>query len=135
VSTFEPVEKNARDVAGGVRRGGFATCPGCGEGKLFDGFLKVAESCAACGEALHHHRADDAPAYLTILVVGHVFLPVVLGVEELLAPPIWVHALLWGTTVPALCLALLRPIKGMIVGLQWATFMHGFGDEPARSDA
>jgi uncharacterized protein (DUF983 family) len=64
-----------------------------------------------------------------------VFLPVVLGVEELFAPPISVHALLWGTSIPAVCMALLRPIKGMIVGLQWATFMHGFGERAPQSDA
>ncbi len=131
----EIVETGSRDVVSALRRGCFATCPNCGLGRLFDGFLMVADRCGSCGEELHHHRADDAPAYLTILVVGHVFLPVVLGVEEIFAPPIWLHILLWGATIPAACLALLRPIKGMIVGLQWANLMHGFGGAPADADA
>jgi uncharacterized protein (DUF983 family) len=127
--------KESRDLVAAVRRGGFGTCPRCGEGKLFHGLLRVADGCGSCGEELHHHRADDAPAYITILIVGHVFLPVVLGVEEFFSPPIWLHMLLWGTTIPAACLALLRPIKGMIVGLQWANFMHGFGRGAANADA
>jgi len=110
-------------------------CPHCGEGALFDGFLPVADRCGSCGEALHHHRADDAPAYLTILIVGHVMLPIILAVEEFLSPALWVHVLLWGTLIPAACLALLRPLKGSIVGLQWATRMHGFGEGSANADA
>jgi len=102
---------------------------------MFSGFLRVADRCDACGEALHHHRADDAPAYLTILIVGHLMLPFVLAVEELFAPALWVHLLLWGTLLPAACLALLRPIKGGIVGMQWATMMHGFGEGRAEADA
>lgn len=118
-----------------MRRGAYGKCPNCGEGRLFRSYLQVAEGCNACGEAFHHHRADDAPAYLTILVIGHAFLPVILGVEEAFEPPIWVHIALWGTLIPAGCIALLRPVKGMIVGLQWAARMHGFGSAGANADA
>jgi uncharacterized protein (DUF983 family) len=129
------LDKPKRDVAPAMLKGMRGKCPNCGQGTLFGGFLKVAESCNACGQELHHHRADDAPAYLTILIVGHIMLPLVLGIEELFAPPVWVHVALWGTLIPAACLALLRPIKGMIVGLQWASGMHGFGSGNARADA
>ncbi len=125
----DTIEIAHRDVKTAIGRGALAKCPNCGRGRLFAGFLSVTESCGACGERLHHHRADDAPAYLTILIVGHLMLPFVLGVEEIYTPPIWVHLLLWGTLIPAACLAFLRPIKGAVVGMQWATFMHGFGGE------
>ena len=62
-------------------------------------------------------------------------LPLVLGVEEVFAPALWVHLALWGTLIPAACLLLLRPFKGMIVGLQWASYMHGFGGGDAKADA
>ena len=132
---IDPVETERRNLATALGRGARGRCPNCGEGRLFRGFLQVADACEACGEAFHHHRADDAPAYLTILIVGHLMLPVVLGVEEFFAPALWVHLLLWGTLIPAACLALLRPLKGMIVGLQWASRMHGFGEGRAGADA
>ena len=110
-------------------------CPNCGKGRLFIGFLRVAPECDACGEHFHHHRADDAPAYLTILIVGHLMLPFILGIEEVFEPAMWVHLVLWGTLIPAACLALLRPMKGAVVGMQWASRMHGFGEGKAGSDA
>ena len=126
----EIMEVRHRDMKTAMMRGALAKCPNCGQDGLFSGFLQVAASCRECIEPFHHHRADDAPAYLTILIVGHLMLPIVLGVEEAFAPAIWVHLLLWSTLIPAACLALLRPIKGGIVGMQWAAFMHGFaGDE------
>lgn len=124
-----------RDLKTAMLHGARQRCPNCGVGQLFAGFLQVVPRCPSCGEELHHHRADDAPAYLTIFVAGHLVMPFVLGVEEAFAPALWIHLLLWGTLIPALCLALLRPIKGMIVGLQWANFMHGFGEGHAGGDA
>ncbi len=109
-----------------VRRGFFGRCPNCGEGKMFRAFLKVADRCPACGEDLHHHRADDFPAYVVIVIVGHILVPLVLVVETQFAPPYWVHMMLWPTSVIALTLGLLQPVKGAIVALQWALGMHGF---------
>lgn len=128
-------EVRSRDMRAAILRGMRGRCPNCGEGRLFKSYIQVASSCDVCGEEFHHHRADDAPAYLTILVTGHIMLPLVLGVEEVYAPPIWVHLLLWGTLIPACCLALLRPIKGGVVGMQWASRMHGFGGAAADADA
>jgi len=93
---------------------------------MFRAFLKVADRCPMCGEALHHHRADDAPAYFVILVVGHVVVPLALVVEVMYAPPYWLHAILWLPLTLGLAIGLLQPVKGAIVGWQWAHYMHGF---------
>ena len=107
-------------------RGFRGRCPCCGEGRLFARFLKVAERCQNCGEELFHHRADDFPAYLVILVVGHVVVPAALAVETSYAPPVTLQLLLWLPVTVIASLALLQPIKGAVVGLQWQTGMHGF---------
>ncbi|CAN5764452.1 DUF983 domain-containing protein [soil metagenome] len=101
-------------------------CPACGEGRLFGRFVKVADSCSACGEPFHHHRADDFPAYLVIILVGHLVVPLTLYVELAYAPAYWLHAVIWGPLVLGLSIALLQPLKGMIVALQWQMGMHGF---------
>jgi uncharacterized protein (DUF983 family) len=106
-------------------------CPNCGKGHLFGKYLKVADQCEECGEEFHHHRADDLPAYLVIIVVGHVIVPAVLAVEVAYSPPYWLHALIWLPLTLVSSLGLLQPTKGAIVGLQWQTGMHGF--EAART--
>ena len=60
-------------------RGFRGRCPACGEGRMFRAFLKVADECPHCGEELHHHRADDFPAYLVIVIVGHILVPIIAG--------------------------------------------------------
>jgi uncharacterized protein (DUF983 family) len=107
-------------------RGLACTCPACGRGRMFGSFLKVAESCNVCAEELHHHRADDAPPYFTMFIVGHIVIPLVLVVERLWAPPLVVHFGLWTVVTLGLTFALMAAVKGAIVGLQWALRMHGF---------
>ena len=102
---------------------------------MFRAFLKLSDHCPACGEALHHHRADDAPAYFVILIVGHIVVPIVLAVEMAFAPPYWVHVALWLPLLIGLSLALLQPIKGAIVGWQWALRMHGFNPDDQEDAA
>ncbi len=109
-----------------IRRGLRGRCPQCGEGKMFRAFLKVADHCPVCEETLCHHRADDAPAYFVMLIVGHVVVPLALGVEIAFSPPYWLHAMLWLPLTIGLAVGLLQPIKGAIVGWQWANHMHGF---------
>lgn len=104
-------------------------CPRCGEGKLFRAFLKPADRCAYCGEEMHHQRADDAPAYFVILIVGHVIVPLALVLETALHPPYAVHLALWMPLTLGLALGLLQPVKGAIIGWQWAFRMHGFEPE------
>jgi len=117
-----------RDLWGAVRRGMRCRCPACGEGHLFTSYLKVAPHCAACGEALHHHRSDDAPPYATIMIVGHVVVPLLMWLELAYEPALWIHFILWLPLTLAMCLALLPPVKGAIVGYQWALRMHGFDE-------
>lgn len=111
-----------RAMALGWRR----RCPSCGKGALFSRYLKVRDTCPVCREALHHHRADDGPAYLTILLVGHVMAPFIhIGFVRFRPDPL-VLATALSVTAVALSLWLLPRLKGMIVGLQWARRMHGF---------
>lgn len=124
---FEATKPDARSMWQSVRRGFMMRCPNCGEGKLFRAFLKVADTCPHCGEELFHHEADDAPPYFTILIVGHIVVPLMLAIELDYMPPIWVHVAIWPALTVGLSLFLLPRVKGAVVGLQWAARMHGFG--------
>jgi uncharacterized protein (DUF983 family) len=116
-----------RDTGQAMLRGALHTCPKCGKGDLYASYLKVAGQCARCGQELHHHRADDAPPYFTILIVGHIAVGGVLTMEQAFKPSAWLHVAIWMPLVIILSLLLLPRIKGMLVGLQWALRMHGFG--------
>src|ERR1700721_2236507 len=91
----QSTEDAPRDVWLSIRRGLAMRCPNWGKGKMFRAYLKVNDTCPNCGEELFHHRADDAPPYFTILIVGHVIGAAMLTVEET-APdlPIWQHAII-----------------------------------------
>ena len=125
----------ARDWWQALLRGLAMKCPNCGKGAMFHAYLKVSDTCPACGEELHHHRADDAPPYFTILIVGHVIVSLVLAVEMAFYPPLWLHMALWIPLTLVVSLLVLPRIKGALVAYQWALRMHGFGgeteDEPA----
>lgn len=122
-----------RSLQQALLRGAMLKCPACGVGGLFSRYLKVVDQCPQCGESLHHHRADDAPAYFTIVIVGHVVVSLVLAVEIAYRPPLWLHAALWMPLTLVLALVLLAPIKGLLVALQWALLMHGF-DPDAKEE-
>jgi len=126
-------EKPARRILPAMMRGLMCRCPSCGKGKLFKGYLKTVHACEACGEEIHHHRADDAPPYFTITIVGHIIIPALLIVEVMYRPELWVHMALWLPLTIILSLGMLQPIKGALVGLQWALYMHGF-DPDASED-
>jgi uncharacterized protein (DUF983 family) len=76
-----------------------------------------------------HHQADDAPPYFTILIAGHIVIPLLMMTELTFAPPLWLHLLIWVPLTAILSLVLLPSVKGAIVGLQWAQKMHGFGQK------
>ena len=118
--------QGSRPVFGSLLRGAMLKCPACGIGAMFRRYLKVADACPHCGEALHHQRADDAPPYFTIVIVGHVVVSLVLAVEMAYHPPLWLHAALWLPLTVILSLVLLSSVKGALVALQWALLMHGF---------
>ena len=122
---IEDVER--RDLARAVGRGIRCRCPQCGEGRLFRAYLKVNDTCPVCGEELFHHRADDLPPYLSIVLVGHILIFAMLDIE-ITHPdlhPMWYLATLLPLAI-GLPVALLPSIKGAVVGLQWANRMHGF---------
>ena len=120
-----------RDWRQAIKRGFLCRCPNCGEGKLYSGYLKVNPLCPACGEELHHQRADDAPPYATIFIVGHVVIGSLLMVESYGETiPVWVHMLVWSALALVLSLLLLPLLKGALVGYQWALRMHGFETAP-----
>ena len=126
VGVVAPDDEEERDLGRAVRRGWRRTCPACGGGPLFDGYLKVREHCPACETRLDVHRADDLPTWMTILVVGHLIAPAMLTVWDIWNPPIWVHWVLWLPAALLLSLWLLPRFKGVVVGMQWAKRMAGF---------
>jgi uncharacterized protein (DUF983 family) len=113
-----------RSVWDGILRGLKRHCPNCGQGRLFAGYLKVQPTCAQCGHDNGRYRADDGPAYVTVLLVGHVMVapmltfPVIWQASPFLVAPL---ALL---TVGSATLAALPFIKGGFIGLLWATGSH-----------
>lgn len=121
-----------RPLKPALLRGWRRHCPSCGSGPMFSGYLKVRASCPVCGEALHHQRADDGPAYLTILIVGHLMAPTFLIVFTKFRPEPLTLAAIFSVGTVALSLYLLPRIKGALIGLQWAKRMHGFAGPIAR---
>ena len=100
-------------------------CPACGDGRLFAGYLKVAAKCTTCSERCGHIRADDIPAYLTILLVGHIVVPLVLIVYQTYQPTMWISMIAWPAVTLALTLGVLPLIKGATVGVMWALRLRG----------
>jgi uncharacterized protein (DUF983 family) len=120
-----------RDVWAALKRGFRGHCPRCGQGKLFRAFLKVDDHCSVCGLDFTPHRADDLPAYLVIVIVGHIVVPTALIIETDYSPPVWLQLAIYLPLTLVASLVLLQPVKGAVVGLQWALRMHGFDDNPA----
>ena len=94
-------------------------CPRCGRGRLFAGFLAVAERCGVCGLSFVGHDAADGPAVFITFVTGTVGAGGALWLELVHAPPVWVHAVVWPPVIIGLSLALLRPFKGAFIGAQY----------------
>ena len=129
MSTAE-TDPELRLVKPAMLRGWRRRCPNCGSGPMLRGYLTVRESCPVCHEALHHHRADDGPAYLTILLVGHIMAPLLHMVFTNFRPEPLVLASIFSVGCVALSLYLLPRLKGVIVAIQWAKRMHGLGARP-----
>jgi uncharacterized protein (DUF983 family) len=117
-----------RPIVAAMLKGWQRKCPNCGTGQMLSGYLKVRDSCPVCGEDLSHQRADDGPAYLTILIVGHVMAPAILLAFIYYRPDPLVLASVFSVATVALSLYLLPRLKGVLVNIQWARRMHGFGD-------
>ena len=106
-------------------RGMAGRCPNCGEGRLFRSYLKQVDQCAVCGEAWGHIRADDAPPWLTILVVGHIIVPAAMAVESRGLLPFWASMTLWPVLALALSLLILPRAKGVFIAVIWKTRAQG----------
>ncbi|MEO8884342.1 MAG: DUF983 domain-containing protein [Devosia sp.] len=131
----EIIDTEKRNLWQAIGRGAMCRCPNCGEGKLFRAYLKINDTCPVCGEELFHHRADDLPPYISIVIVGHILIGAMLEMEMRFnnVNPMYYVATLVPLAI-VLPLALLPPIKGAVVGLQWANRMHGF-DPSVRDPA
>jgi uncharacterized protein (DUF983 family) len=115
-----------RPLTPALLRGWRRCCPACGRGPLMRSYLSVRESCAVCGERLDHHRADDGPAYLTILIVGHLLAPLMLWSFIRWRPDPAILAAVFSVLGAGLSLYLLPRLKGALVAIQWSRRMHGF---------
>ena len=114
-----------RSVWEGLKRGLLGRCPQCGEGKLFQAYLKVASVCPACGHVLSQYRADDGPAYFTILIVGHLAVGPLLLSDAVFTWPLERLMALFLPSIVVLSLLLLPRVKGAFVGVQWAVGDRG----------
>lgn len=101
-------------------RGALGRCPCCGQGRLFSRYLKQVPNCSACGESFAAFRADDAAPWLTIIVIGHVFLPFAFMVDTS-ALPVWSVMIGMSTLFAGLGAALLPRAKGVILAILWVT--------------
>jgi uncharacterized protein (DUF983 family) len=129
VWTRESAIAEKRDVWTSIKRGFRGRCPRCGEGKLFRAFLKVDNNCSVCDLDFTPHRADDLPAYLVIVIVGHIVVPIALMIETNYSPPVALQLAIYLPITLFASLALLQPVKGAVVGMQWALRMHGFDEQ------
>jgi uncharacterized protein (DUF983 family) len=118
-----------RSVWTALKRGFRGRCPRCGDGKLFRAFLKVDNHCSVCGLDFTPHRADDLPAYLVIIIVGHIVVPLALVIETNYSPPVALQLAIYLPLTLVASLLLLQPVKGAVVGMQWALRMHGFDEQ------
>ncbi|MDA9492373.1 DUF983 domain-containing protein [Bradyrhizobium sp. CCBAU 11361] len=132
ISSREADAAERRNLWSSLKRGFRGCCPRCGEGKLFRAFLKVDDRCSVCGLDFTPHRADDLPAYLVIAIVGHIVVPAALLIETDYSPPVWLQLAIYLPLTALMSLALLQPVKGAVVGLQWSLRMHGFDDNAAQ---
>lgn len=129
-TTPAPARPDDRPLGRALWRGFRTRCPNCGRGRLLHSYVKVNEHCTTCHEDLTPQRADDGPAYLTILIVGHIMAPLLLIAFRTFRPEPLVLFAIFAVGALALSLYLLPRLKGVVVAFQWARRMHGF-DHPA----
>ncbi|MFD1508915.1 DUF983 domain-containing protein [Lacimonas salitolerans] len=121
-------QPDQRETWTAIRKGWRMKCPNCGNGPLLKGYLSVRRECSVCRQELHHHRADDGPAYLTILIVGHLMAPLLHIVFVQFRPEPLVLFTIFAIGCVGLSLYLLPRLKGAMIGFQWARHLHGFAE-------
>lgn len=117
-----------RDVRTALIHGLKGKCPACGGTPLFARYLKPVTVCDSCGQDWSHQQADDFPAYLVILLVGHIVVPIVVEANRLFTLSTLFQMIFWPLLTAVLALLLLQPVKGAVIAYQWARRMHGFGE-------
>lgn len=125
-AALEQANRPKRPVPLALWRGFAGACPKCGGNGLFRAYLKPVDACRHCGEDMSHQRADDAPPYFTMVIVGHIVVPLMLFVAMRVELSNLTHLMIWLPLSLVMALALLQPIKGATIALQWALYMHGF---------
>jgi uncharacterized protein (DUF983 family) len=105
----------ARSLWNGVR----GRCPRCGRGALFQGLLTVTERCSVCGLTFGGHDAGDGPAVAAIFILGFAIVGLAMALEYLVAPPLWLHAVIWIPVTVLGAVLLLRPLKGLTIATQF----------------
>lgn len=126
--TLDSTSQTDRPLWPALRKGLRRKCPNCGTGPMLCSYLKVRDTCTVCREELSHHRADDGPAYLTILIVGHIMAPLLHIAFVTFRPEPMVLFTVFAIGTVTLSLYLLPRLKGAVVAFQWARTMHGFGN-------
>ena len=102
-----------------IKTGLKGCCPRCGQGKLFNGMLKVAPRCNACGLDYSFVDAGDGPVVFVLLIVGFIVMGMALWTEFNIHPPVWLHILLWGPITVGLVILVQRALKGVLINLQY----------------
>lgn len=120
-----PPRPNRRSIPLSLLRGLLRRCPNCGVGTAMEGYLRVKPACPHCGEALGHIRADDGPAYFTMLISGHIVVPLVLVAEQLWHPPLYPLLAVAVLGMVGTIWQLLPRVKGAVLGLMWALGLKG----------
>lgn len=118
-----------RGVFRSLWRGFLGKCPACASHRLFASFLKVQEDCPKCSEHLGDIRADDAPPYFTIAIVGHIVVPLIL-IAERYGMSTFTHFMIWPALTLILTLLVMQPVKGAVIGVMWANHLTGDDKDP-----
>ncbi len=103
-------------------------CPRCGQGRMFAGYLEVVEQCESCRLPLGKHDSGDGPVVFIVLIVGFIVVGLALWVEVAWRPAYWIHAALWLPLILILTLGLVRPLKGLMIALQYRHRREDYDD-------
>ncbi len=117
--------RDAYSILAAIGRGFKRTCPHCGKGQVFRNYLKLLDNCTNCAAPVGEIRADDLPPYLTIFLVGHIVVPLLVYVEAVYHPELWLQMLVWPSVTLLLTLLFLPFMKGAAVGLMWYLKLKG----------
>lgn len=121
-----PQDDDARPLGPALALALRGRCPACAEGRMFVRFLKPAHACSHCGRPWDVSRADDFPAYIVILLLGHILVPLMIEVNAALDIPLTAQALLWPGLAILLAVAMIQPAKAAVIAFQWSRRMDGF---------